>query len=161
MLAIMPEDHWVSFDAGPEEGSLLTGPWDLPSRMFVNADAEGGSIEVEFVDAYENPILGLGRADCVPVAGNGKDQEVKWKDVPRPADLNENYPRGGMARIFLRNAKLYSCTLVYPDPDGALRRYWANLQWNVNIFHRSDQWGRASNEPAGGVPPVTRGKKNY
>ena len=161
MLAIMPEDHWVSFDAGPEEGSLLAGPWELPNKLFVNADAEGGSIEVEFLDAYEKPIPGLGRADCVPVAGNGKEQEVRWKNSPLPADMNEDYPRGGIARIFMRNAKLYSCTLVQPDPDGALRRYGANRRWNVNLFHRGDQWGRTSNEPASGVPPVTRGKKNY
>lgn len=70
--------------------------------------------------------------------------------------------RGGvLARIYLKNAKLYSCTFTQPDPDGTVRRYWANARWNENIFHRSDQWGRDSNMPAGGVPPVARGALNY
>ena len=161
MLAIMPEDHWASFDASPEEGWMLAGPWTLPNRMFINADAEGGSIEVEFLDAYEQSLPGLGRGDCTPVTANGKDQEVKWKNVARPADMNEDYRGGAMVRFYLRNAKLYSCTLADPDPQCEHRSYWANRNWNVNIFHRRDQWERTSNDPAGGVPPVTRGTKNY
>jgi len=162
MLAIMPEDHWVSFDAGPEGGSLLAGPWELPQRMFVNADAQGGSIEVEFLDGYEKPLPGLSRADCIPITGKGKDQQVRWKGDPSPADLKkQDYLCGVLARIYLKNAKLYSCTLVHPDPEGTMRRYWANYKWNENIFHRSGQWDRASNAPAGGLPPVTRGALNY
>ena len=56
----------------------------------------------------------------------------------------------------MRNAKLYSGTFAFPDPDGQMRRYWANYQWNENLFHRRDQWGRESHLPAEGVPPVTR-----
>ena len=42
--------------------------------------------------------------------------------------------------------------LVEPDPDGAIKRYWDSARWNEAILHRSDNWGRPSNEPAGGVP---------
>lgn len=162
MLAVMPEDHWVSLDAGPEEGTLLAGPWRLrPHRLFINADAEGGSVEVEFVDAYERPLPGLSRADCIPITANGKDQEIEWKGDPRPDEVEGDYRGGVMARIYLKNAKLYSCTLAMPDPDGELRRYWANFKWNENLFHRSDQWGKDNNSPAPGLPPVTRGLLNY
>ena len=156
MLAIMPEDHWVSFDAGSEEGSLLTGPWKLPHRMFINADAKDGSIEVEFLDGYEKPLPGLSRGECIPVTANGKDQEIRWKSDPCPADLKGDYNKV-MARIHVKNAKLYSCTFVYPDPQGDIRRYWANYKWNENIIHRSGQWDRSSNAPTGGMTPVTRG----
>lgn len=162
MLAIMHEDHWVSFDAGPKEGSLLAGPWrHLPHRFFINADSRDGSIEVEFVDAYERPLPGLSRADCIPITADGKNQEVKWKGDLHPDQVEGDYRGGVMARIYVKNAKLYSCTLAQPDPDGTIRRYWANYQWNINIFHQRDQWDRDNNRPAGGVPPVTRGIPNY
>ena len=162
MLAVMPEDHWVSFDAGAQEGTLLAGPWrQLPHRLYLNADAAGGSIEVEFVDGYERPLPGLDRAACIALGANGKNQEVKWRNDPRPDEVEGDYQGGVMARIHLRNAKLYSCTFALPDPDGSVRRYWTNLGWNCNIFHRSDQWGRDNNLPADGLPPVTRGMPNY
>lgn len=82
MLAVMPEDHWVSFDAGAREGSLLAGPWrHLPHQVFVNADGEGGSIEVELVDAYERPLPGFSRADCIAITSNGANQPVRWRVV--------------------------------------------------------------------------------
>jgi len=162
MLAIMPEDHWVSFDAGLKEGSLLAGPWrQLPHQLYINADAEGGSIEVEFVDAYERPIPGLSRADCIPITANGKFQQVKWKGDLAPNEAEGDYRGGIMARIYMKNAKLYSCTFAMPDRYGNLRRHCANYNWNMNLFHRSDQWGQDNNLPAGGLPPVTRGVPNY
>ena len=161
MLAKMPEDHWVSLDAGAEEGWLLTRPYGSPSQLLVNADAEGGSIEAEFRTPYGDPVEGFTRADCIGISGRGKDQEVRWKAVPCPADVEGDYRGGVLARIYLKNAKLYSCTLTQPDPEGQIRRYWASFRWNENLFHRSDQWGRASTGPAGGLPPVARGALNY
>ena len=162
MLAIMPEDHWVSFDAGAEEGELLAGPWrDLPQGMLINADAKGGSILAELVDGYERPIPGFGRADCNPITANGKDQPVTWRGDPVPNQAEGDYRGAFMTRFIMKRAKLYSCTLVYPDPDGSRRRYWQNLNWNEGLFHRSDQWGRDSNAPAVGVPPVVRGLRNW
>ena len=162
MLSIMPEDHWVSFDAGATEGTLLAGPWRVrPREMTVNADAQGGSIEIEIVDGYERPLPGLSRADCIPITGNGKGQAVRWKGDPHPDDIEGEYRGGVMARIHMTNAKLYSCTLSYPDPDGTLRRYWGNFDWNRNLFHRREQWGTDTHLPADGVPPITRGMLNY
>ena len=162
MLAIMPEDHWVSLDAGAQEGTLLAGPFrQLPHRLLLNADAAKGSIEVEFVDGYERPLPGLSRADCLPLTANGKDQQVRWRGDPCPDEVNGDYQGGVILRIHMKNAKLYSCTFFLPDPDGSVRRYWENLEWNKNIFHRSDQWDQANNLPASGTPPVTRYMPNY
>ena len=162
MLAIMPEDHWVSFDAGAEEGVLLAGPWrELPQSMFINADAKGGSILVEWVDGYERPIPGFSRAECNPITANGKDQQVTWKGGAIPSQTMADYRGAFMTRFIMKQAKLYSCSLAYSDPDGDRRRYWENLTWNEHLFHRSGQWDRDSNAPAAGVPPVVRGLKNW
>ena len=162
MLAIMPEDHWVSFDAGAKEGVLLAGPWrNLPHRFLINADAKGGAIEVEIVDGYERPIPGLSRSECKPITCNGKNQQVMWKGDPYLDEVEADVRGGFMVRFYMKNAKLYSCTLVLSDPDGEERRYWSNIEWNKNLFHQRDQWDKDNNLPAGGVPPVTRGLPNY
>ena len=152
MLAKMPEDHWVSLDAGSEEGWLLTKPYAAPSQLLVNADAKGGSIEAEFLTPYNEPVEGFTRTDCIGVSGSGKDQEIKWKTSTNPRDLNEKYRGGLCLKFYLKNAKLYSYSLMEPDPDGAIKRYWDSARWNEAILHRSDNWGRTSNEPAGGLP---------
>jgi hypothetical protein len=162
MLAVMPEDHWVSMDAGADEGSLLAGPWRmLPRRFLINADAEGGSVEVELVDGYERPLPGFSRADCIPITTSGKNQQVHWKGDPHPCEVDAETRGGFMARITLKNAKLYSCTLAQSDSEGTARRYWNNIEWNKNLFHQRDQWDKDNNLPASGVPPVTRGLPNY
>ncbi|MDP7399835.1 MAG: hypothetical protein QF541_23420, partial [Lentisphaeria bacterium] len=153
MLARMPEDHWVSLDAGSEEGWLLTRPHFAPTvQLLVNADAKGGSIEAEFLTPYGQPVEGFTRADCFGISGNGKDQEIKWKGDTNPRDVNEKYRGGLCLKFYLKNAKLYSFSLVEPDPDGTIKRQWDSARWCETIKHRSDNWGRASNAPAGGLP---------
>ena len=159
-MAKMPEDHWVSLDAGVPEGWFLTKPWHYPGlQVLVNADAKGGSIEVELLTPYGEPVEGFTRQDCVPVTGNGKDQELKWKgmsgwDEAKFLELVTKRYRGGLlAKFYLKNAKVYSYTVTEPDPEGAIARHWANFRWCEHIKHRSDSWGRTSNEPAGGVSP--------
>jgi len=152
MLAKMPEDHWVSLDAGSSEGWLLTKPYAAPSQLLVNADAEGGYVEAELLTPYGRVVEGFTRAECIGISGNGKDQEIKWKGDRNPRDLNEEHRGGLCLKFYLKNAKLYSYSLMEPDPDGVIKRYWDNARWNEAIMHRSDNWGRASNEPAGGLP---------
>lgn len=160
MLAKMPEDHWVSLDAGAEEGWLLTKPWHYPgTRMLVNADAQGGSIEAELLTPYGEPVEGFTRKDCLLITGNGKDQEIRWKgmvgwDEAKFLEFATKKYRGGLlAKFYLKNAKFYSYTVAEPDPDGSIGRYWANFRWCEHIKHRSDNWDGKSHEPAKGVPP--------
>jgi len=152
MLAKMPEDQWVSLDAGNTEGWVLTKPFVPPAQLLVNADAKGGHVAAECVTPYGTPVEGLTRADCIPVTGNGKDQQIKWKSGVCPRDLLDQHRGGLCLKFYLKNAKLYSYTIVEPDPDGAIARYWANARWNEVIMHRSGNWDRTSNEPAGGLP---------
>jgi len=161
MLARMPEDHWVSLDAGSQEGWFLTRPYPgvpsqsatcAPSQLLVNADAEGGKIEAEFVTPYGEPVEGFTRADCIGISANGKDQEIKWKSGMDPAGLADTHRGGLCIRFHLTNAKMYSYSYVEPDPDGAIARYWDSARWNEAILHRSGNWDRESNAPAGGLP---------
>ena len=160
MLAKMPEDHWVSLDAGPTEGYFVTMPkttkafdWGPPHQIFVNADAENGSIEVELITPYGQAVPHFSRNECIPVKANGKDQEIKWKSGLHPWDFNKKYLGGLMAKFYLKNAKLYSYTFTRPDPDGQLERDKLNTRWCEHVKHRNGNWGRNSNEPATGFPP--------
>jgi len=153
MLAKMPEDHWVSLDAGNKEGFFVHKPWGPPHEVFVNADAEGGSIEVELVNPFGRTMSGFSRAECIPITANGKKQEVKWKNGRHPWDFAKDHRGGVLARFYLKNAKLYSYTFTLPDPDGKLAVDKANTRWCGIIKHKSDSWDRLSTEPAIGLPP--------
>ena len=98
---------------------------------------------------------GFGRGDCIPVTGDGKDQPLRWRGPKSVAEIMPDHVGGPCIRFYLKNAKLYSFTVTEPDPDGARGRYWGDMRWCDAIKHRSDNWGSASNAPAGGVPPYT------
>jgi len=154
MLAKMPEDHWVSLDAGAEGGSFTCKPWGPPHEVFVNADIHpGGSVEVELVTPYGKPMPGYSRAECIPITRSGQKMEIKWKNNQHPWDFAQEQRGGILTRFHLKNAKLYSYTFTLPDPDGQLERNKLNAHWCEHITHRSDNWGRNSNEPAKGLPP--------
>ena len=161
MLAKMPEDHWVSLDAGGSEGFFVCKPWGPPQEIFLNADAEGGSIEVELITPYGEPIPNFTREECVPITANGKDQEIKWKSGRSPVEFRLDYQGGILAKFYLKNAKLYSYTFTLPDPDGQLERDRQNARWSDLILHRSDVPGRASTEPADGRPPVWQNQTKH
>ena len=160
MVARMPEDHWISLDAGEEEGWVMTKPWGPAYEILLNADAQGGSIEAELVTPYGEPIEDFTRADSVPLTTNGTAQKLTWKSGRSTYDLSVEQYGGVCVQLYLTRAKLYSYTYTLPDPDGDLARRKANARWLDVITHRSDHWGRDSNEPAAGVPPHPRHQSN-
>ena len=160
MVARMPEDHWVSLDAGADEGWLLTKPWGPPYQIFLNADAQGGSIEAELVTPYGEPITGFTRADSVALKKNGLNQLLTWKSGRTPYDLSVEQFGGVCLKLYVTQAKVYSYTYTLPDPVGLLARRKANQRWLSLIRHQSDQWGVQSTEPAAGVQPHPRPQAN-
>jgi hypothetical protein len=155
MLATMPEDHWVSLDAGDTEGYVTAKAWHIGLKLLVNASAKGGTIAAEYLTPYGQPIKGFTRDDCIPITGDGKAQQIRWKSGASGWDLNSEHRGGVLTRFYLKNAKLYSYTVTEPDPDGAITRHWQNFRWTEVIKHRSDNWDGQSNAPARGVAAST------
>lgn len=128
-------DGFVSLDAGPEGGTLVTVPFFPQGKfLYLNADARGGEIRVEVLQeghsvelkkAHSNQnILGLFRMDkCIPITDDSIAHLVKWEHgenfidnftkgwndellyVTRSKQFEE---RAIVLKIHLKNAKLYS-----------------------------------------------------
>ena len=155
MLATMPEDHWISLDAGSKSGSLLTKAMsvNLTGEILVNADARGGTVEAELITPFGQIVEGFGRRDCIAITSDGKDQPLRWNNGGKVIDMTKEH-RGGLCfKFYLKNAKLYSFTVIEPDDERKLAQYWANARWCEIIKHKSDNWGRLSTEMAKGLPP--------
>ena len=99
-LAVLRRDGFISLDAGDEEGTLLTKPFQLTGgKLYTNIDARKGELRVEALDK-DGEILAMSS----PLNGDLPRGEVNW----RQGNLAD--PRGHQVsfRFFLRNAKLYS-----------------------------------------------------
>lgn len=130
MLARMPEDHWVSLDAGDQEGVLVTQPIVMPDfqACLLNADVDGGAITGELVTPDGKVVDGFGRNDCSPVTGKCKDQPLRWRGDGEGSDTT--VPRRPLClRLYITRAKLYALTMTYADQDGGKRRQWENQRW--------------------------------
>jgi hypothetical protein len=104
-LATLRLDGFVSVEA-EGEGSLTTRPIVFfADTLVVNANAEGGSIRVEALDADGGPIEGFTAADCAPIASDGVRHVVTWNENP---DCHLLQARPIKLRFHLKDAKLYS-----------------------------------------------------
>lgn len=77
-------------------------------RLELNADAAGGTVRVEVLDAAGRRLPGFLAEDAVPVTGDALDHEVRWRER-RIGDL----PQGEiMLRLHLDRATLYAVRWV-------------------------------------------------
>ena len=102
-LGTLRVDGFVSVDARDKPGTLLTRPLELePGRLFVNADADGGSIVAQIVDETGKPLPPFTFKNCQPVAADGVRQSLTWKGATA-------LPKFPVRLCFrLTNAKLYA-----------------------------------------------------
>ncbi len=99
-LAVLRRDGFISLDAGENEGSLTTQPFEFTgSKLFVNVDALDGELRVELLDAA-GKIL----AAANPVTGDQTRAVINWSSNV-PATLEG---QAVTLRFTLSNAGLYS-----------------------------------------------------
>jgi len=104
-LATLRLDGFVSLETD-QEGTLTTKPLVLlGDTLVVNANAEGGSLVVEALDACGKTIEGFARTDCAPITTDSVRHVVTWKGNP---DCHVLQARPIKLRFHLKNAKLFS-----------------------------------------------------
>lgn len=106
-LATLRKDGFVSLDAGETAGTVTTRllPAEPEGRLklTVNAEAAGGSLRVEVLNAQGEFVPGYGKEECEPVRDGGIHQTVRWKD-------RDVLPAGQRVRLrfWLQNCRLYA-----------------------------------------------------
>ena len=107
-------DGFVSADAGPERGEIVTRPVIFAGdRLTLNADCGGlGEIWVELQDSAGAAIKGYSLRDAISIDRNGTAQEVWWKSGP---DVGRLAGKPIRLRLKMRSAKLYAFQFVHED----------------------------------------------
>ncbi len=105
-LAKIRRDGFVSLDAGPDEGTLITRPIQPGGqRLELNARAAaGGAIRVEVQDASGATLPGYASTDCSPIGGDSIALPVSWGARSGDAAWPERALR---LKFELTNAQLY------------------------------------------------------
>ncbi len=107
MLAVQRLDGFISADAGPDGGELITPPLTFQgSGLQLNIDTSAtGLARVELQTAYGLPVPGLELRNCEPIIGNQVDRQARWSSGEGLSGLQGKPVR---LRFALRNAKLYA-----------------------------------------------------
>lgn len=105
-LAKLRLDGFVSLDAGPEEGSVLTKPLILEGKdLYVNLEAPAGEVRAEIVDAAsQKPLPGFSLRESSAVRGDRLDGQISWGN----SNLASLAGKTVRLRFSLRNASLYA-----------------------------------------------------
>ena len=107
-LATLRVDGFVSVNSDAEGGTLTTRPFlFLGDTLLLNADAKGGEIVVEALDAEGQPIKGFGRDEAIPVTSDSVRHSLRWKEQK---DLHQLQGRPMRLRFHMRAARIFSFT---------------------------------------------------
>ena len=106
-LATVRLDGFVSVNVGEAGGELMTRPFDpgKGEKVFINTNASKGSVAVEVLDQYAEPLEGFAGKDAILFSGDSIEHEVQWKERTTLEGLNESAIR---LRFAMRDAELYS-----------------------------------------------------
>jgi hypothetical protein len=106
-VSMLRLDGFVSVRAQQEPGTVLTKPlvW-RGSELWVNADADGGELRAEVLDAEGNILrAGLSLQDADPVVRDGIRLPVRWSGTE---DLRELRGQTVRLRFRLQNADIFA-----------------------------------------------------
>jgi len=99
-------DGYMSLDAGPDGGEVVTKPVRFAGEeLLVNVQATGGELRAELLDEDDRPIPGYRLGDSLPLAGDGIALKVRWCNRQPVATIAGKAVR---VRFVLKNAALYS-----------------------------------------------------
>jgi hypothetical protein len=109
-LGILRIDGFASVGGPGQVGTLTTRPLVLKGRsLFVNADAESGSLTVEVLrdvpGTYAAAVATFDRNNCIPLTADTVRHEVRWQ---ASADLKALDQKPVRLRFHLTNGRLYS-----------------------------------------------------
>jgi hypothetical protein len=106
-LATLRLDGFVSINAAAA-GTMTTKKFVfIGDTLEVNANAKGGSILVEALDAEGKVIEGFSKKDCTPITTDSVRHVLKWKGK-KDCHLIQAMPI--RMRFHMKKAKLYSFT---------------------------------------------------
>ncbi len=107
-LATLPLDRFAGLRPLEKIGQITLRPRSLAGvkGITLNADASGGAVRVELLDAVGYRLAGFAKGDAVPLAGDDLRHRVTWKD----ADLSKLPPGDVTIRIHLENAEAFALT---------------------------------------------------
>ncbi len=105
-LATLRRDGFISLAAGADGGALTTVPFGWEGeRLYLNADAAGGEITCELLDAAGEPLAGFEIENAVPISDDGVRLAVRWRAQERMPAASTGPVQ---LRVRLRAARLYS-----------------------------------------------------
>jgi hypothetical protein len=106
-LAKLRRDGFVSLNAGPQPGQVVTRPLTCKGRtLYVNAEVlAGGWVKAAVLSAKSQPVDGFGLEDSSAVARDTTAGRIAWRNADRLPP-----PGADAVRLLfqLTNAKLYS-----------------------------------------------------
>jgi len=106
-LATLRLDGFVSINVAAA-GTMTTKKFVfIGDTLEVNANAKGGSILVEVLDAEGKVIEGFSKKDCTPITTDSVHHVLKWK---RQKDCYLIQAMPIRLRVYMKKAKLYSFT---------------------------------------------------
>ena len=99
-------DGFVSAEADARGGSFVTPPLIFEGdTLHLNVKVRGGgSVRVGLLDESGNDVKGRAVEDCVPIAGDHIDIQVKWNTG---TDIGARYEKPTQLRVEMTDADLY------------------------------------------------------
>ena len=104
-LATLPKNRFVSLSAKGRQTGIVTTPAvkNAQGRLFVNVNAEKGSLTAEILNNQGEPIAGYRKEDCIVLSSNHLSEALRWKEhteIPQPN-------KGFKIRFYIKNAELF------------------------------------------------------
>ncbi len=109
--ASLRRDGFLSADAGSAGGELTTPLLTFTGdSLHLNCDGSaGGWLQVEVLDAQDQPVAGYTLSEADDLRGNGVDKQVTWQGR---ADLGDLSGRAIRLHFVMRSMKLFAFQFV-------------------------------------------------